>query len=151
METKDTNTSGIDTIKSITFTGNTAGATIKFAVSKDSGATWQTYSNGAWKDIDVTDKDKFLNDGCYLDQITTIPVNDWKTYLSKTLRFKFIIDQNDTTGNLINEIKFNVDLLGSWMHFKESQAQYEYISDTELKITFLEAGDYKVNYLDKIS
>ena len=37
------------------------------------------------------------------------------------------------------------------MHFKESQAQYEYISDTELKITFLEAGDYKVNYLDKIS
>lgn len=151
VETKDTNTSDIDTIKSTTFTGNTAGATIKFAVSKDSGATWQTYSNGAWKDIDVTDKDKFLNDGCYLDQITTIPVNDWKTYLSKTLRFKFIIDQNDTTGNLINEIKFNVDLLGSWMHFKESQAQYEYISDTELKITFLEAGDYKVNYLDKIS
>ena len=31
VETKDTNTSGIDTIKSITFTGNTAGATIKFA------------------------------------------------------------------------------------------------------------------------
>ena len=151
VETKDTNTSDIDTIKSTTFTGNTAGAIIKFAVSKDSGVSWQTYNNGVWKDIDVTNKDKFLNDGCYIDQITTIPVNDWKDYLSKTLRFKFIIDQDNTTGNLINEIKFNADLLGSWMHFKESQVQYEYISDTELKITFLEAGDYKVNYLDKIS
>ena len=51
---------------------------------------------------------------------------------------------------MINSIKITVDLVGSWRHAKESQVEYEYVSDTDLKVTFLEDGDYKVNYMDKI-
>lgn len=148
---KDNNTSDIDIINSLTFTGATNNTIIKFAVSKDYGDSWQTYNNGGWKDIDITDRDRFLSDGYLLDQIVSIPLTDWTSYMSKSLRFAFIIDQtDDKTGQLIDNIQINADLLGSWAHAKESQAEYEYVSDNALRVTFLEAGDYKVNYFDKI-
>lgn len=149
--TKDCNTSDVDIISNISFIGDLANADVKFAVSKDSGDTWQTYRSGVWKDIDITDKDDFLTNGYSLNNFTSIPKGDIKTYLSKKIRFAFIIDQtDDKTATLINSIKITVDLVGSWRHTKESQVEYEYVSDTDLKVTFLEAGDYKVNYLDKI-
>lgn len=149
--TKDCNTSDVDTISNISFTGDLTNADVKFAVSKDSGTTWQTYRSGAWKDIDITDKDDFLTSGYSLNNFNSIPKDDIKTYLSKKIRFAFIIDQTgDKTATLIKSIKITVDLVGSWKHAKESQVEYEYVSDTDLKVTFLEDGDYKVNYLDKI-
>ena len=149
--TKDCNTSNVDTISNISFTGDLTNVDVRFAVSKDSGTTWQTYRSGVWKDIDITDKDDFLTNGYSLNNFTSIPNGDIKTYLSNKIRFAFIIDQiGDKTATLINSIKITVDLVGSWKHAKESQVEYEYVSDTDLKVTFLEAGDYKVNYMDKI-
>lgn len=43
------------------------------------------------------------------------------------------------------------DLTASWRHCTEDQAMYEYISDTELKVTFLKEENYKVNYLDELT
>ena len=149
--TKDCNTSDVDTISNISFTGDLTNVDVRFAVSKDSGTTWQTYRSGVWKDIDITDKDDFLTNGYSLNNFTSIPKGDIKAYLSKKIRFAFIIDQTgDKTATLIKSIKITVDLVGSWKHAKESQVEYEYVSDTDLKVTFLEDGDYKVNYLDKI-
>lgn len=149
--TKDCNTSDVDTISNISFTGDLTNVDVRFAVSKDSGTTWQTYRSGVWKDIDITDKDDFLTNGYSLNNFNSIPKDDIKAYLSKKIRFAFIIDQTgDKTATLINSIKITVDLVGSWKHAKESQVEYEYVSDTDLKVTFLEAGDYKVNYMDKI-
>lgn len=149
--TKDCNTSDVDTISNISFTGDLTNVDVRFAVSKDSGTTWQTYRSGAWKDIDITDKDDFLTNGYSLNNFNSIPKDDIKTYLSKKIRFAFIIDQTgDKIATLINSIKITADLVGSWRHAKESQVEYEYVSDTDLKVTFLEAGDYKVNYMDKI-
>ena len=59
--------------------------------------------------------------------------------------------QSTWNASLLTAIKYVADLTASWKHFTEDQASYEYISDTELKVTFLKAGNYKVNYLDELS
>lgn len=77
---------------------------------------------------------------------------DWNAYKSPTIEFAFSITQNGNNGNVIIEtVSIISDLVGSWRHYKESEATYEYISDTEFRVTFLEGGNYKVNYLDSLN
>lgn len=152
QQTKDFNTSDVSVIKSFTTEGNLDGTITKFAVSKDSGNTWQTYSGGNWIDIDITNKNDFQTNAYDLSQLSTIPVTDWKLYMSKKLRFAFCITQyNSNNGVLLKCVKYIADLTASWRHSTEDQAMYEYVSDTELKVTFLKEGNYKVNYLDELT
>ena len=147
----DVSISDISLIKSITSTHNTDNLDIRFAMSKDSGKTWQTYNTGSWTDIDIHNKQEFKDNGYSLAQFSTIPLEDWNNYKAKVIRFAVIITQNGPNGKtILDNIREIADLVGSWRHFKESEAQYEYISDSELKITFLEGGNYKVNYLDQL-
>lgn len=148
----DVSISDVSLIKTITAITNLDNLDVRFAISKNSGKTWQTYSVGTWIDIDIHNKQQFMNNGYSLSQFSTIPLIDWNSYKAKTLKFAFIITQNGSNGKtIIDNIKILADLVGSWRHFKESEAQYEYISDTELKVTFLEGGNYKVNYLDQLT
>lgn len=148
---QDVSISDISLIKSITSTHNIENLDVRFAMSKNSGKTWQTYNSGSWDDIDIHNKQEFMNNGWSLAQFSTIPLEDWNSYKAKTIRFAACITQNGANGKtVLDNIREIADLVGSWRHFKESEAQYEYISDTELKITFLEGGNYKVNYLDQL-
>lgn len=149
---QDSSISDVSLIKSITSTHNTDNLDIRFAISKDSGKTYQTYDAGSWTDIDIHNKQEFMNNGYSLAQFDSIPLEDWNNYKAKTIKFAAIITQNGPNGKtILNNIKEIADLVGSWRHFKESEVQYEYISDTGLKITFLEGGNYKVNYLDQLN
>lgn len=144
--------SDVSLIKSITFTGNLSNLDIRFAVSKDSGANWVAYNAGTWNPIDINDKDLMAASGYPLDQISTIPIEDWNSLKAPTINFAFLVTQNGaSTQTIIDNITITADLVGSWRHFKESEASYEYISDNEAKVTFLEAGNYKVNYLDSLN
>ena len=96
---------------------------------------------------------EFQTDGYDLSQFTAIPISDWNTYLNKTknIKFAFCVTQyGPTSSSLVESMKFNVDLTGSWKKYSNSDATYEYISDDQLKVTFLQEGNYKVNYLDKL-
>lgn len=149
---QDVSISDISIIKSITSTHNVENLDVKFAMSKDNGKTWQTYNFGSWDNIDIHNKQEFMNNGWSLSQFATIPLEDWNNYKAKTIRFAACITQNGPNGKtILDNIREIADLVGSWRHFKESEAQYEYISDTELKVTFLEGGNYKVNYLDQLN
>ena len=151
-QNKDFSLSDVSLIKSIAHKGNLTNLEVKFAVSKDSGKTWQTYAPGGWIDIDISDKEIFKTQGYSLSQLSTIPLADWNAYKSPTIEFAFSITQNGNNGNVIIEtVSIISDLVGSWRHYKESEATYEYISDTEFRVTFLEGGNYKVNYLDSIT
>lgn len=151
-QSRDVSISDISLIKSITATYNLDNLDIRFAMSKNSGKTWQTYNSGDWIDIDIHNKQEFKNNGYSMLQFAAIPLEDWNAYKAKVIRFAFIITQNGVNGKtILDNIKEIADLVGSWRHFKESEAQYEYISDTELKVTFLESGNYKVNYLDQLN
>ncbi len=149
---KDVSLSDVSLIKSIVSVHNVDNLDVRFAISKDYGATWQTYSAGSWVDINIHDKQEFMGNGYNLAQFSTIPLEHWNNYKAKVIRFAMCITQNGANGKtVLDNIKKVVDLVGSWRHFKESEAQYEYVSDTELKVTFLEGGNYKVNYLDRLN
>lgn len=151
-QNQDVSISDISLIKSITSTHNIENLDVRFAMSKDNGKTWQTYNSGSWDNIDIHNKQEFMNNGWSLAQFGTIPLEDWNNYKAKIIRFAAIITQNGPNGKtILDNIREIADLVGSWRHFKESEAQYEYISDTELRITFLESGNYKVNYLDSLN
>lgn len=148
---QDVSISDISLIKSITSTHNVENLDVRFAMSKDSGKTWQTYNAGSWANIDIHNKQEFMDNGYSLAQFSTIPLEDWNKYKAKVIRFAAIITQNGPNGKtILDNIKEIADLVGSWRHYKESEAQYEYISDSEMRVTFLEGGNYKVNYLDQI-
>ena len=148
----DISISDVSELKTMEVVADLTDLDIKFAVSKNSGKTWQTYNSGNWTDIDIKDRDAFSTNGYTLSQFNSIPVIDWNNYKAKTLKFAFIITQNGSNKNtIIDNIRIIADLLGSWKHYTEAQATYEYISDTELKVTFIEGGNYKVNYLDSLS
>lgn len=152
VQNNDVSVSDISLIKSINSTHNVTNLDVRFALSKNNGKTWQTYSPGGWMDIDIYNKQEFMDNGWNLAQFNTIPLEDWNSYKAKTIRLAASITQNGANGNtILDNIKEIADLVGSWRHFKESEAQYEYISDTEVKITFLESGNYKVNYLDQLN
>lgn len=141
-----------DVLKSFEILSDTTNVSVKFAVSKDYGTTWQTYAAGAWNDIDIHDKSVFQTNGYDVSQFSAIPISDWSSYNAKVVRFAFCVTQEGNNSNsILKYIKYVADLTGSWRKFTDSQASYEYVSDSQLKVTFLEAGDYKVNYLDKIS
>lgn len=149
--TEDAITSDVSAYKSFTLDANLSNVDVRFAVSKDFGKTYQTYASGQWVDIDITNKAEFQNNGYELTSFTAIPATDWDTYNAKTLRFAFCISQNgNSTGALLKAISHIADLTGSWKRFTEDQATYEYISTSQVKVTFFEGGNYKVNYLDKI-
>lgn len=151
--TNDASLADVSTLTSITANCNLVGTSTKFAVSKDLGKTWQTYSAGAWVDIDIADKDVFQATGYDMTFFAAIPLTDWQAYNAKTIRFAFVIQQNASVGSnpILSSIDYIADLVGSWKHFTESQASYEYITDDIVEITFKEAGNYKVNYLDSIN
>lgn len=149
----DANMADVSTITSITLDSNLTNLDIRFAISKDFGKTYQTYSSGQWVDIDVTNKFEFQNNGYSLAQFSTIPLSDWNLYNAKQLRFIFCITQNANVGanSILKAISYIADLTGSWKRYTEAQATYEYISDSQVKVTFFETGNYKVNYLDQLN
>lgn len=149
----DVSMADISVLTSIVATTKLVGTTVKFAISKNQGTTWQTYSSGIWTDIDISDSTNFRDNGYDMSFFSSIPLTDWQSYSAKTLRFAFCITQSATTGtnSILSSIDYVADLVGSWKHFAESQASYEYITDDTVEITFKEAGNYKVNYLDSIT
>lgn len=151
-QNEDINVGDVSLIKSLVSTTSLTGLDVRFAISKNSGKTWQTYNAGVWTDIDITNKTDFSTNGYNLSLIASIPIEVWNDYKAKNIRFAFIVTQNADNGNsIISNIKIVADLVGSWRHFKESEATYEYTSNNVLKVTFLQNGNYKVNYLDSLS
>lgn len=151
--TNDASLADVSTLTSISATTNLTGTLTKFAVSKDYGATWQTYNSGVWSNIDISNTQEFRDSGYDMAFFSAIPLSDWQAYNPKTLRFAFYISQNANTGSnpILSSINYIADLVGSWSHFTEAQASYEYITDDTVEVTFKEAGNYKVNYLDSLS
>ena len=146
----DINLYTVEKIKSIQETVDLTNADVRFAISKDNGTTWQTFNSGNWDDIDIANKTTFQTNGFELSQIQTIPAESWNNYNPKLIRFAFCITTNGNTNTLISLIKFIVDYMNSWRKATEADATYEYKTSNSLQVTFFEAGNYKVNYLDQI-
>lgn len=149
---KDVKLSDVSEFLSAGTISNLTDTIVRFAISKDHGKSWLTYKDGIWRPLDISSKLTFQDDGCSLSLINTIPVTDWIGLKTKELRFAFCITQIGSSANQfkLEEVYFMINQTGSWRGAKESDFDYEYISSDQLRVTFKAAGNYKVNYLDKI-
>ena len=155
----DISLSDVSVITGTSATYDVTNLDIRFAMSRDHGKTWYTYdpyslnpSTGSWSKVDIHDREAFARDGFPLDQFSTISLTEWNRSKPALIRFAFIVTQNGSNGNAImSGMNITCDLLGSWDHFEPEDAKYSYINDSELKITFKKAGNYKVNYLDSLN
>lgn len=149
---KDCSLADISVMKSMTALTNLSNVSVKFAVSKNYGKTWQTYNGGNWVDINVKNKNQFQTIAYDMSLFAAIPLQSWMDYNAKTIRFMFCITQNGVVGSnsILQSISCLSDLVGSWRRFSEEEAYYEYVADDQLKVTFKQAGNYKVNYLDRL-
>lgn len=151
LQTTDANLADVSLIKSVTAVADTNMASTVFAVSKNSGRTWQTFDGVDFVDIDIKDRNTFAANGYSLSLFSSIPIEVWNNYNAKNIRFAFCITQNaESVATIINSIKLIGDLTGSWRKAKEAEATYEYTSIDNLKVSFTAAGNYKVNYLDNL-
>lgn len=150
---EDFSQADVSEIHSVTMSGNWQNVDIRLAFSKDYGKTWQIYSMGNWENINIKNKTEFQGRGLSINSWTSVPVEDIRNYNAKVIRIAFCITQNgaSVTSGLLTEIKQLVDLIGAWRHFKEDEAEYEWATDSEVKVTFKQAGNYKVNYLDSLN
>lgn len=143
----------IQTIKSWTVTGLHNSAVIKTAVSFDHGLTYHTLVGNIWTEIDINDREAFYNTGILLSEINTIPEVKWKEKIKGTIRFAFMVHQNDGYSNpVLTKFELVCDLVGAWeMGLPGVDYKYGYITPETAKITILTNGDYKINYLNRIS
>lgn len=150
---KDCKLSDVSEFLSTGTVSNLTDTVVRFAISKDHGNNWLTYKDGLWRPLDITNKQEFQDDGCSLSLINSIPVTDWINLKTKELRFAFCITQIGSSANQfkLEEVYFMINQTGSWRGAKESDFDYEYISSDQLKVTFKTEGNYKVNYMDKIT
>lgn len=150
-QTIDTIVSDIGLITAVAATFNSLNADIQFAISKNSGKTWQSYNGIDFVDIDTEDRDIFAANGYNLSLITSIPLETWNNYKAKTIRFAFCVTQkSNTTAPIITSVDFTGNLIGSWRKALETEATYEYTAIDNLRIHLTKAGNYKVNYLDSL-
>lgn len=152
-QTKPISVSDVSEFLSLESNSSGIGVDIRFALSKDQGLTWQTYQiGGNWINIDINDKVAFATNGYPLASLNIIPIEDFNLYAPKTIMLALCITQTDeSSGSIFKSLSYVANLVGSWRHYKEDEAEYEYVSDTELKVKFLKSGNYKVNYLDSLN
>jgi len=150
--TTELNMTQLDVIKQWNTVNLNNSVTIKIAVSADSGITYKILSNYNWTTINIDDRDLFWAQGIPLTDLNTIPSAKWLELGARGLRIAFIIQQNYTyLPPVLTSIQMVADLVGAWRKAVHgSQYDYEYLANDLAKITFNQAGSYKVNYLDKV-
>jgi hypothetical protein len=144
----------IYTIKNWTITGYQSSiSNIKLAVSIDHGQNYKILIDNTWTNIDINDKSLFYSQGININDLTTIASNKWKELNATNLRFAFLIHQLQNSNNpVLTNIKFTADLVGGWRKaIHPTDYDYEYKTSESAIITINTAGDYKINYLDRIS
>ena len=119
---------------------------IKMAVSFDNGATWKTYKDNSFSDLNITianktyedmtvdeknnwesAKETILSEGFTTDILSTIDFNTINDL--RTIRFAYVLYQdliNDSCG--VNKLSWNFNANGKFQKMKESEIE-TYFSD----------------------
>ena len=142
----------IDVFKSWNLNNLHNSVTIKVAVSVDHGLTYKILASNIWTNIDINNKELFYTQGILITDLNTIPNAKWKELGATNLRFAFIVHQTANYNKpVLTSIDLIADLLGSWRKaLHGTNYDYEYIAPDTCKITINTAGDYKINYLDRV-
>lgn len=115
-------------------------------VSFDGGLTWMTKKNGVWTTLELN-AETMTATGMTNTEFNALSRFDWESNLqeAKKIRFAFLLSIEQTADVLsINEITSQIDMHGRWMRARD--ADWEYISNRNLKVIVYRDGDYKIIY-----
>lgn len=122
---------------------------IKIIVTAD-GNAYKTFRNGIWEDIDHTNLTAVATNGIAITMISNITAKNWSELLDEKVNigFAYLLDMNDITDPCsIERLNIQVQSQGEWgMAVPGLDYRYKYPNSSTLRLTFLENGDYKINY-----
>lgn len=144
---------GVSGINSIKFTGEeTNGGMVRMAISTDKGQSWKIWDNGSfvWSDIDISNETELRGFGMSMEMISNLTREDWDKLMQgiETIRFAYYFEQDIYTDKAeIDQFEMNVEMLGAWsMAMPGVDYTYSYPSSTDLLVTLMTDGSYKINY-----
>lgn len=158
--TTDYNLSGVDKITSMTLTKNQANnGFLRIVISKDSGATWQSYDGANFNNIDINDKNVLSTNGITSDVFNTLATK-WNDYLGnvRKIRLAYLMDVTTNTDIInLDKIEMVCSMQGTWKQAKPivednsgnvlyGDYDYVYTSNNLVKIYLYKTNTYKINY-----
>lgn len=78
---------------------------VKYAVSVDSGVTWNAYKNNIWEEMTLTQSD-YIAKGMTYDEFVNIKLNEWRKLNLEKIRFAFYFEVTELTNASITD--FNI-------------------------------------------
>ena len=127
-----------------------AQGTIRVAVSKNKGFTWQTFDGNNFVDINITDLTAFKENGVTKETLNSISKAQWNSYRqeSNVLRFAYFIERatlSDISGT--DAIKMDANMAARWLPAPTSDYTQTFDATTQTyNFVFLTAAKYKVRY-----
>lgn len=123
----------------------------RFALSFDSGATYQVFDSTSWKTVDVNDiedvKANFMSQGI-LNGLTGAQLANARNS-SNSLRIAYYCEQaNSTDSCYVDQADVNYDEPGTYSITPQANWSYKLLDDKQtLQVTFYASGVYTVNYV----
>lgn len=149
--TFDCDTAVVERIKTLSIPDISSSINIVCALSFDRGNNYYTLINNEWEKINIDNKVLFEENGINIMDLPSIDTDKWTEMHPRNIRFAFCISElQNFYEPVIPQFSLVADMLGAWQGAANKiDYQYKYTNVDRLEITFLEQGDYKVNYLDK--
>lgn len=146
IQKEDIDLSSVESVDKINIKTVGNGGKIKIAISGDSGQRWVVNKSGSWQEIslkDIKDAGMDVNKLCSLtkEELGIILTNN-------TLKIAYYIEYDDIESDYgIDNLQMQVDMRGVWKKARHyNDYDYEYASNTKLRVYIKTDGTYKINY-----
>lgn len=144
----DIDLSSFSNIKQMTFTTTGSEGIVRIVFSFDKGETWNTFIEGAWKEIRLTVED-IMPEGITPEAMALITANQWKRMVAGPLRIAFCISKTSVNDDMAVD---RLSIKGDTASWKKAERAVDYNcilpkSDT-MVIGIMMDGNYKVNYME---
>lgn len=133
----------------------TGNGSVKVAVSKNKGASWQSFVGTDFVDVDIASTTDFAEKGMTSDVLNAVTSEQWQTWRNdaSTIRFAYLLNRPSYSDNVgLDMVTMQAEMIARWVPAPTSDYEYAFSeSAQEYTFTFKVATDYLVKYLDKAS
>lgn len=143
---EDIDISSVESVDKINIKTLGKGGNIKLAISGDSGQRWVVNNSGSWQEIELKD---IKDAGMDIKRLSSLTKEELAIILkNNTLRIAYYIEYDDVQSDYgIDNLQMQVDMRGVWQKARHyTDYDYEYASNTKLRVYIKRNGTYKINY-----
>lgn len=143
---EDIDISSVESVDKINIKTLGNGGNIKLTISGDSGQRWVVNNSGSWQEIELKD---IKDAGMDIKRLSSLTKEELAIILkNNTLRIAYYIEYDDVQSDYgIDNLQMQVDMRGVWQKARHyTDYDYEYASNTKLRVYIKQNGTYKINY-----